>query len=347
MWRSGLGRRESSQVKSRSTSRVVGLRDRVAIIRALSFSPLPPFLYVYGDLTGGFVGRVRNLSEGQIYTSCNKKLGTILFHYNCFEEGEIYFASRGMEYQSVGDGMVAINVEDELIPHVYSPLHLAGHQFPNISENIAPSNAGSTTIPTEISHSASSKQFGSPARQLHRQNSTPITQREIQEALDHSILSSDNDNSLLIHPQQDNHQETLDGRVGHQTDTAEDTAIGTGTSEDYKWFERLKLVSSIGESTPRGLSEVVPTFYCNICLENSATSNGFILQKCSLRHQFCKACMGSYVESQIVDGCVHLGCPLVTACGCYAEDAEIEALCEEDIYSKYVKFKAMKGIKIL
>ena len=54
---------KSSQVKS---SQVVGLRDRVAIIRALLQTNSSPHPYTgYGDLNG--VGRRRNLSEAACY----------------------------------------------------------------------------------------------------------------------------------------------------------------------------------------------------------------------------------------------------------------------------------------
>ena len=54
---------DACQVKS---SQVVGLRDRVAIIRALLHAISSPHPYAgYGDLNG--VGRRRNLSEAACY----------------------------------------------------------------------------------------------------------------------------------------------------------------------------------------------------------------------------------------------------------------------------------------
>lgn len=240
-----------------------------------------------------------------------------------------------MEYKSVSNEVVAIDVDEEENPSVYSPLHLVDRESSiegTEHVDIIPRHVTEATAPTLSGGPARSLKHDAPTRHLPRQNSAPITQNEIKAALDQSPLKS-NDDLFLFNP-----EETIDQQIEEE----EKNDI-VDNSQDSSWFKRLKRASSLGESTPTGLSDVVPTFYCNICLENVATTSGNILRQCPLKHQFCQICMISYFESQIIDGCVQLACPLVGSCGSHAEDIEVEALCKADIFSKYIRFKAMKG----
>lgn len=89
-------------------------------------------------------------------------------------------------------------------------------------------------------------------------------------------------------------------------------------------------------------SPPVPVFYCGICLENHALSDGFTFKYCVAEHKFCLDCITSYTAHQISMGVVHHICPLET-CRVAATDEELQTLVDEETFNKYLRFKKLKS----
>src|SRR5690606_15759861 len=87
------------------------------------------------------------------------------------------------------------------------------------------------------------------------------------------------------------------------------------------------------------------TFYCQICMENCAETEGRQFTGnggCS--HMFCTACLTTYVTVQINEGRIRNSCPLIGNQDCAAESTrdDIVALVTPDVLAKYDRFRVMQ-----
>eukprot|EP00439_Symbiodinium_sp_Y106_P000575 s6639_g1.t1 len=98
------------------------------------------------------------------------------------------------------------------------------------------------------------------------------------------------------------------------------------------------------------------TYYCQICLNNCPSTDGFPLSACG--HTFCRDCIKGYVELKVQEAAVRsLLCPFLPSAlgggeppsagldsGCAREvaDADVEALGGEALLEKLRRFRAMR-----
>lgn len=98
------------------------------------------------------------------------------------------------------------------------------------------------------------------------------------------------------------------------------------------------------------------TYYCQICLNNCPSTDGFPLSTCG--HTFCRDCIKGYVELKVQEAAVRsLLCPFLPSAsgggeppsagldsGCAREvaDADVEALGGEALLEKLRRFRAMR-----
>jgi hypothetical protein len=87
----------------------------------------------------------------------------------------------------------------------------------------------------------------------------------------------------------------------------------------------------------------VPVFYCAICLENHPVSNCFTSSTCHHPHQYCQESIKTFAESLINEGAVNIRCPGYGECQGLLTEQEIQDLCDEGVWSKYQRFRDLKG----
>lgn len=88
----------------------------------------------------------------------------------------------------------------------------------------------------------------------------------------------------------------------------------------------------------------IQTFYCTICLENCHTDQVFRAANCGQIHEFCKACIGSYLAVQIKDGVISPTCPGFQTCRCQLLREEIGSLVSSECFAQLERFENVKKL---
>jgi hypothetical protein len=105
-----------------------------------------------------------------------------------------------------------------------------------------------------------------------------------------------------------------------------------------------------------GLARTVRTALCQICFDNVPVADTVQLTACS--HQYCRSCLKRYLELKITEGNVfpvcfhpvgHATAPMALSnsttatCGTRIDDAQLQAIVDQDVWSKCTLFRFSKA----